>query len=97
MFDESQLDCDGDAVPGARNELGILDARGMKTVVEKILLPQRVPYGFHGRWFSRAEIEGQRPFSSSRRAQIQAGETPALKGMRLKLWFEKILEHGKRE
>lgn len=49
----------------------------MKTVVAMILLPQRVPYGFHGLWFSRAEIEGQRPFSSSRAAQMQAGETPA--------------------
>ncbi|KAK3061902.1 hypothetical protein LTR53_019604, partial [Teratosphaeriaceae sp. CCFEE 6253] len=65
-FDESQLDADGE-VPAddsaerrARSELWILDARDMQTVVAKVQLPQRVPYGLHGGWFSAGQIEGQR-------------------------------------
>lgn len=70
MFDESQLDVNGDAPPHARSELWILDARDMKTVVAKIVLPQRVPYGFHGHWFSRRQIKEQRPYVSTRTAQM---------------------------
>lgn len=33
----------------------------MVNVVAKIRLLQRVPYGFHGTWFSQDEIEAQRP------------------------------------
>jgi carotenoid cleavage dioxygenase-like enzyme len=62
MFDESQLDTDGHATEDARSELWIIDARDMTTVVAKILLPQRVPYGFHGHWFRRQELEEQRPY-----------------------------------
>ncbi|CAO1613961.1 unnamed protein product [Parajaminaea phylloscopi] len=62
-FDEaSGLDpVSGLALPSARSELWILDARDMSTVVARVRLPQRVPYGLHGKWFSRGEIEGQEP------------------------------------
>jgi carotenoid cleavage dioxygenase-like enzyme len=60
VFDESQLDEEGECPPDSVSELWILDARTMKDVVAKVILPQRVPYGFHGNWFSEAEIESQR-------------------------------------
>ncbi|GAM86288.1 hypothetical protein ANO11243_043000 [Dothideomycetidae sp. 11243] len=65
-FNESQLDEEGDVPPDddeymrARSELWIIDARNMKTVVGRVMLPQRVPYGLHGAWFSEDEIKGQR-------------------------------------
>lgn len=40
--------------------MGIIDARDMTSVVTKALLPQRVPYGFHGRWLGPEELDGQR-------------------------------------
>jgi len=69
MFDESQLNEKGKAPATAKSELWIIDARNMENIVAKILLPQRVPYGFHGNWFSRNEIEEQRPFKTSRNEQ----------------------------
>lgn len=62
MFDESQLDADGHASESSRSELWVIDARDMTSVVAKIFLPQRVPYGFHGHWFSVEEIDEQRPY-----------------------------------
>ncbi len=44
----------------AKSELWIIDAKDMRTVVAKIRLPQRVPYGLHGSWFSKEEVENQR-------------------------------------
>ena len=61
VFDESQLDDSGEAPDSAHSELWILDARTMGSVVGRIILPQRVPYGIHGNWFSDEEIERQRP------------------------------------
>lgn len=60
VFDESQLLPSGDCAPSARSELWVLDARNMCDVVAKVRLPQRVPYGLHGNWFSSKDIEGQR-------------------------------------
>jgi carotenoid cleavage dioxygenase-like enzyme len=68
VFDESQLDDDGNCRPKAVSELWVIDAKGMKEVVAKIKLPQRVPYGLHGDWFSEECIEGQRGFDQLRRA-----------------------------
>lgn len=65
-FDEAQLSSDGE-VPDdenpacrAKSELWILDARFMREVVARVLLPQRVPYGLHGAWFSAQQIGEQR-------------------------------------
>ncbi|KAK0978006.1 hypothetical protein LTR54_016031 [Friedmanniomyces endolithicus] len=68
-FDEGQLLASGD-VPGedgvtggegkAKSELWVLSARDMKTVLARVRLPQRVPYGLHGSWFDGEMIRGQR-------------------------------------
>lgn len=60
-FDESQLDVEGEAPPDARSEFWILDAKDMRTVVARVRLPQRVPYGLHGNWFDEDMIRNQRP------------------------------------
>ncbi|BCS02778.1 uncharacterized protein AKAW2_61042A [Aspergillus luchuensis] len=60
VFDESWLDDRGDPLPDAHSELWIIDAVSMKEVVGRVVLPQRVPYGMHGSWFSEEEILNQR-------------------------------------
>ncbi|UPK95675.1 hypothetical protein LCI18_006610 [Fusarium solani-melongenae] len=60
VFDESQLTMSGECTQSAVSELWILDAKSMRNVVTKITLPQRVPYGLHGTWFSYSDIEKQR-------------------------------------
>ncbi|CAI6336821.1 unnamed protein product [Periconia digitata] len=50
----------------ATSELWILDAKDMATVVCKVHLPARVPYGLHGNWFSEAEVSGQRDVKAFR-------------------------------
>ncbi|KAJ5561374.1 carotenoid cleavage dioxygenase 1 [Penicillium sp. DV-2018c] len=67
VFDESQLDEEGNAPADARSELWVIDAKGMQEVVARILLPQRVPYGLHGAWFPREEIQSQRPVERYRK------------------------------
>ena len=70
-FDESQLTPAGD-VPSdssahrATSELWILNAKNMTDVVARLHLPQRVPYGLHGRWFSAEQIARQRGVESLR-------------------------------
>jgi carotenoid cleavage dioxygenase-like enzyme len=59
VFDESQLDEQGIAPENARSQLWIIDAKGMKDIVARVFLPQRVPYGMHGCWFSEDEILNQ--------------------------------------
>lgn len=66
VFDESQLDANGNAGPGAKSELWVVDAREMKEVVCRVKLPQRVPYGLHGNWFSEEDVLSQRPVESIR-------------------------------
>ncbi|KAL9117768.1 MAG: hypothetical protein Q9187_005690, partial [Circinaria calcarea] len=61
VFDESQLGPDGECVEEAKSELWIMDAKGMKDVLARVHLPQRVPYGLHGNWFEEGEIRDQRP------------------------------------
>ncbi|KAM3422488.1 hypothetical protein BST61_g2835 [Cercospora zeina] len=70
-FDEAQLtvhghvpadDCEG----RARSELWIVDAKNMENVVGRVQLPQRVPYGLHGSWFSGEMIRDQRAVESIR-------------------------------
>ncbi|ETN45979.1 uncharacterized protein HMPREF1541_00161 [Cyphellophora europaea CBS 101466] len=66
VFDEAQLDENGVCFPDAKSELWIIDARDMKTVVGRVFLPQRVPYGLHGVWCSEAQISSQRPHETIR-------------------------------
>ncbi|RYO93742.1 hypothetical protein DL766_002980 [Monosporascus sp. MC13-8B] len=66
VFDESQLDENGECPEDAISELWIIDAIDMKDVVARIKLPQRVPYGLHGAWFPEEEIVGQKPFDAVR-------------------------------
>ncbi|CZR48042.1 uncharacterized protein FPRO_12652 [Fusarium proliferatum ET1] len=66
VFDESQLDALGHAPDSARSELWAIDAKSMKEVVMKVRLPQRVPYGLHGNWFTKDEITNQLSVKSHR-------------------------------
>jgi carotenoid cleavage dioxygenase-like enzyme len=66
VFDESQLDSDGECLPDARSELWIIDAKDMKTIVGKVHLPMRVPYGLHGSYFSEKQVLNQRPIETIR-------------------------------
>ncbi|KAJ9641397.1 hypothetical protein H2199_005367 [Coniosporium tulheliwenetii] len=68
-FDEAQLDSDGECPPTAVSELWILDARDMRTLVCRVRLPQRVPYGLHGNWFGEEAIAKQRAVESVRVAR----------------------------
>jgi len=67
VFDESQLDEKGECLEDAVSELWVIDAKKMKDVVARIRLPQRVPYGLHGAWFSEEDIAGQRTITAIRR------------------------------
>ncbi|KAL8714142.1 MAG: hypothetical protein Q9220_001870 [cf. Caloplaca sp. 1 TL-2023] len=66
VFDESQLQDDGECGLDAKSELWIIDAKSMAHVVAKIQLPQRVPYGLHGNWFSEEDVQNQRPIERLR-------------------------------
>ena len=65
-FDESQIDTNGLCRHDAVSELWIVDAKSMADVVCRIRLPQRVPYGFHGMFFTEQQITRQRPVSEYR-------------------------------
>ncbi|KIY01444.1 uncharacterized protein Z520_02996 [Fonsecaea multimorphosa CBS 102226] len=75
VFDESQLDPSGECRPDARSELWIIDARDMKTIVARVYLTQRVPYGLHGNFFTEDQVKSQRPVETIRaikqRDQVQ--------------------------
>ena len=66
VFDESQLNENGEVSEDSKSELWIIDATGMEDVVAKVILPQRVPYGMHGNWFPQDEIINQRDYSDIR-------------------------------
>lgn len=85
-FDEAQLDAAGDVPPDgsqgrAKSELWIVDAKTMRTVIARVKLPQRVPYGLHGTWFSAAQINEQRPVATVR------STTPALAPKDFNAWM----------
>lgn len=71
-FDESQANpTTGELAPDnsplrAKSELWIINAKNMKDIVARVKLPQRVPYGLHGTWFSADQIREQRPVDSIR-------------------------------
>ncbi|KAI1760788.1 carotenoid oxygenase [Hypoxylon sp. FL1150] len=81
VFDESQLNDEGECGDGAISELWIIDARNMKDVVARVKLPQRVPYGLHGAWFSEDEIASQRPYDTARREVSKADDTSNILSM----------------
>ncbi|KAI1123175.1 retinal pigment epithelial membrane protein [Nemania abortiva] len=66
VFDESQLDEMGECGEDAVSELWVINAKNMRDVAARIRLPQRVPYGLHGAWFSEDEIAGQRAVEAVR-------------------------------
>jgi carotenoid cleavage dioxygenase-like enzyme len=70
VFNESQLGEDGACLPDAKSELWIIDAKSMATVIGKVSLPQRVPYGLHGNWFSEDQVLHQRPIDTIRRLPL---------------------------
>jgi carotenoid cleavage dioxygenase-like enzyme len=71
-YDESQLDSDGEvpsddeAATRSKSELWVIDAKDMSTVVCRVQLPQRVPYGLHGSWFPEDDILGQKAIDAVR-------------------------------
>jgi carotenoid cleavage dioxygenase-like enzyme len=66
VFDESQLQVDGECRPDAKSELWVINAKDMKTVVGRVYLTQRVPYGLHGNFFSEQQVKSQRPVETIR-------------------------------
>ncbi|EME38956.1 hypothetical protein DOTSEDRAFT_75606 [Dothistroma septosporum NZE10] len=96
-FDESQLLTNGDVPPDsdiqarAKSELWIVNAKDMTTLVARVHLPQRVPYGLHGMWFSAEEVKGQRPVDSIRTTAKALQAKDAGAWMSVRDWVEKIL------
>jgi hypothetical protein len=82
VFDESQLDEDGSCGLDAVSELWIIDARTMRDVVARVKLPQRVPYGLHGAWFSEQEVRGQRSFTGLRTLEDGQEESATFRSLR---------------
>lgn len=81
VFNESQLDAAGECPTDSKSQLWIIDAKNMTEVVGKVYLPQRVPYGLHGNWFSEKEVLGQRPI-----ATIRSLPLPRLASQHSGLW-----------
>jgi len=88
VFDESQLDESRNAPLGAKSELWIIDAKDMKEVVCRVKLPQRVPYGLHGNWFSEEEILNQRPVDSIRCLPAPKRKVLAEEEEHLSVWMD---------
>ena len=87
VFDESsQLRADGEPNTDAKSELWIIDAKNMTDVVAKIRLPQRVPYGLHGNWISKEQIEEQRPIERLRSMPSAKAATSDM-SFGLKIWM----------
>ncbi|KAF2131971.1 carotenoid oxygenase [Dothidotthia symphoricarpi CBS 119687] len=80
VFDENQLDEQGECRVGAKSELWVLDASTMDRVVCKIQLPTRIPYGLHGNWFTEEQIRRQRGFESVRTVTKTSHETGQSRG-----------------
>lgn len=95
VFDESQLDDCGECGPRAKSELWIIDARNMTDVVARIFLPQRVPYGLHGAWFSEADVLNQRQVKKTRsfpKVQVESNTQPLTHAWRLWMSVRRAIE-----
>ena len=96
VFDESQLDSAGECSLATTSELWIIDAKDMKSVVGRVYLPQRVPYGLHGSWFPEEQIQNQRPVKTLRTVSSTAKEaerdsSTSKSWMRARQWLEELL------
>lgn len=96
VFDEAQLDSTGECTISAMSELWIIDAKNMKDVVAKVSLPQRVPYGLHGTWFSEEQVRNQKPVERLRtlptsREKIETASPAWRCWMGLRGWLERGL------
>ncbi|SMQ56361.1 unnamed protein product [Zymoseptoria tritici ST99CH_3D7] len=95
-FDEGQLSSLGD-VPDdvspsrAKSELWIVNAKNMKDVVARVQLPQRVPYGLHGSWFTAEQIAEQKSVECIRTTAkaLEAREKGVW--MSVRSWVEGVL------
>ena len=98
VFNEAQLDENGVAGPDAKSELWVVDAKGMKEVICKVIIPQRVPYGLHGNWFSEEVILRQRPVETFRQVPAAMEKSRVIPGtlwmgawMQLRRWAFNML------
>ncbi|THC90852.1 hypothetical protein EYZ11_009683 [Aspergillus tanneri] len=66
VFDESQLQ---KVSREQFSELWIINAKDMQSVVARVQIPHRVPYGFHGSWFSESDLRSQRALDSTSRGK----------------------------
>ncbi|KAF2010737.1 carotenoid oxygenase [Aaosphaeria arxii CBS 175.79] len=74
-FNEAQLNRFGECPEGAVSELWIIDAKNMQDIIARISLPQRVPYGLHGNWFTEDQIRLQRPVELTRTMPVDKPKT----------------------
>ncbi|ORX39888.1 carotenoid oxygenase [Kockovaella imperatae] len=76
VYDESNLGQDGTPLPDEGSELWIIDAKnmaeGLESVVCRIELPQRVPYGLHGTWIPASKLQRQRSHPPIEQPLLQA-------------------------
>ncbi|KAI9893082.1 MAG: hypothetical protein M1814_000629 [Vezdaea aestivalis] len=95
LFDEGQLDTLGRVPSSANSELWIIDAKEMNTVIARVHLPQRVPYGLHGDWFDEHMISNQRPVETLRKLPLVAGAERSTftwkLWMSLRGWIEELI------
>jgi carotenoid cleavage dioxygenase-like enzyme len=84
VFNEDQLDENGECRADAESELWILDASDMQTIICKIQLGARIPYGLHGNWFTEEDIAHQREVATVRSesdGQLEAGSSNLRKAL----------------
>lgn len=96
-FDEAQLTVAGDVPPDedverrARSELWVVDAKSMKEIIARVKLPQRVPYGLHGTWFSAEQVQRQRGVESLRTTDRALEKKDEGVWMGIRDWVERML------
>ncbi|KAG0026512.1 hypothetical protein BGZ82_009439 [Podila clonocystis] len=69
VYDERQLD-DGVAKKDQWTELWVFDAKKIGQDIEpvaKVRIPRRIPYGFHGLWVTKEQIEANKQMREQRR------------------------------